>query len=178
MPHINEEQISSYLDKQLCIEETRSFEAHVGECESCRAVYEQMREVTRLFREAERFEPSPFLWNRIAADFDSKRPAALDWRASIIAGLRNYGWNRFLAAATLAIMLFVGVAIFRIDRGHIADRAALAEIDRVYRSLAAQDPDAYNPFSSGSPGELDANPFRSLRLGGGADKAPPAIPRH
>jgi anti-sigma factor RsiW len=166
MSHVNEEQISAYLDKQLSTEERIAIEAHLGDCESCRTVRDELLEVSRLFREAERFEPSSFLWNRIAADFHEEQSAAHHWKISFIAGLRKYSWNLRLASAALAVLIIAGIVIFRGDSGHVADQAALADIDRTHKTLAALDPDTYNPFSSGLPSELDANPFRSLRLSG------------
>lgn len=178
MPHFAEEQISAYLDKQLEPGEARALELHLGECEGCRATLNEMRELNSLFREAERFEPSPFLWNRIAADFDKDRSSAHPWGASILAGLRSLACKPGLAASIFAVLMVAGIAIYREVNTNITDRAALAEIDRAYQSLAAQDPDSYNPFSASSPSGLDANPFRSMRLRGRTDSEPPVPVRH
>lgn len=166
MSHINEEQISAYLDEQLSSEEKLVLEEHFRDCESCRTVRDELIEVSRLFREAERFEPSPFLWNRIAADFNKESSPTHHWITSFIAGLRKNSWNLRLASSALVVLMIVGIVIFRGNSGRIAEQAALADIDRTYQSLAALDPDTYNPFGSGLPNELDANPFRSLRLSG------------
>ena len=178
MPHFPEEQISAYLDRQLEPRETRELELHLEECESCRALFNEMRELSGLFREAERFEPSPFLWNRIAADFDKERSSARGWGAPIIACLRGFSWNPRLAASVFAVLMITGIAVYREVNTNIADRAALAEIDKAYQSLAAQNPDSYNPFSSGSPSDFDANPFRSMRMRGRMDSEPPMPERH
>ena len=60
----------------------------------------------------------------------------------------------------------------------VADRDALAQIDQINRDLAAQDPDRYNPFVSGAPGEWDANPFKSLRQNNKTYSVPPAALQH
>jgi predicted anti-sigma-YlaC factor YlaD len=164
MSHINEGQISAYLDEQLSSEEKLVLEAHFRECESCRTVRDELFEISRLFREAERFEPSPFLWNRIAADFDKESSSTHHWITSFIDGLRKNSWNLRLASAALVVVVIAGVVVFRGNSGHVAEQAALADIDRACQSLAALDPDTYNPFGSGLPRELDANPFRSVRL--------------
>jgi anti-sigma factor RsiW len=177
MPHIREEQISAYLDKQLSPEETGALELHLGECEDCRAVLGEMRELTSLFREAERFEPSPFLWNRISAGIAEDRSTAGSWKTVIFSGLHRYGWSRGMAAA-LCILMFAGIVIIREIKVNNAEQAALAEIDRAYQSLAAQNPDAYNPFSSGHKSDFNANPFRSVRMSGRTDSAPAEAPRH
>jgi hypothetical protein len=172
MPHINEDQISAYLDRQLGAKESGLVEVHLRECESCRSLFEEMREVTQLFQSAERFEPSPFLWTRIAAGFEQETLAhsrKQGWVASILAGMHRFGWNSGIAAAAFGILMFVGISIFKEPN---INPAALAEIDRVYKTLAAEDPDAFNPFSSGTASDMDANPFRSVRLSGRTNSAP------
>jgi predicted anti-sigma-YlaC factor YlaD len=167
MSHIDAEQISAYLDEQLSSKERLVLEEHFRNCESCRNVRDELSEVSRLFREAERFEPSPFLWNRIAADFNRESSSITHHGIpSFIAGLRKHGWNLRLTSAALVVLMVVGIVVFRGNSGRIAEQAALADIDRTYQSLAALDPDTYNPFGSGLARELDANPFRSLRLSG------------
>ena len=178
MPHFAEEQISAYLDKQLNAGETGALEIHLGECDRCRAVLNEMRELNGLFREAERFEPSPFLWNRIAANLNKDHASPRGWGASIIAGLRGFAWRPGMAASVFAVLMIAGIAVYREVNINNADRAALAEIDRAFQSLAAQDPDSYNPFSSESPSGFDANPFRSMRLRGRTDSGPLVPVRH
>ncbi len=180
MPHFAEEQISAYLDKQLGPNETRALELHLNECASCRTICSDMRDLTNLFRDAERLEPSPFLWSRIAAGFNNKEEhsSAHGWGASIITGLRTFAWNPGLAASVLAVLMIAGIAVYREVNTNIADRAMLAEIDRAFQSQAAQDPDSYNPFSSVSSSSSDANPFRNMRLRGRLDSEPPMPARH
>jgi anti-sigma factor RsiW len=166
MPHIKEEQISAYVDRQLGAAECRAVEAHLRECESCSALSGEMRELTLLFRDAERLEPSPFLWNRIAANISDRNCKEHGWGAAVIARLRRYAYNPGIAAAALGILMFAGIAVFRQIAIPGVDPVKLAEIDRAYQSLAAQDPDANNPFSSDSLPDIDSNPFRSVRLSG------------
>jgi len=173
MAHFEGEQISAFLDRQLAPDEMRALEAHLQQCQVCRASFEEMREMNRLFLGAERLEPSPFLWNRIAAGFEKERAPARGWRESILAGLQGLGLKPGMAAAAMGILIFAGIAVFREINVNTADRAALAEIDKARQSLAAQDPDAYNPFRFSSPRDLDANPFRSMRLSGRVHSAPP-----
>ena len=188
MQHIKEEQISAYIDNQLSADEVHVLKAHLKECEECRAVFDEMFDVTILFREAERFEPSPFLWNRLEANLNRKRFSASGWSDTIFAFLRTLSWNGGAAAAAIAILLFAGIAIFHRDSGRMADQAALAAIDQVHKSLTALSPDynpfsaispnRFNPFSSGSSSELDINPFRNLRLGSGTKSASEKILQH
>jgi anti-sigma factor RsiW len=178
MPHIKEEQISAYIDRQLTIDENSALEIHLLECSSCHALYEEMRTITQLFQGAEHFEPSAFLWNRIAADFENEHTATTKWGASILAGLRGYSRSLGMAAATVVILIISGIVLYHGNRMPIADQAALAQIDQVYRNLAAQDPDGYNPFSSGAPQEWEANPFKSMRVNGKTYSEPPVELRH
>ena len=166
MPHINEEQISAYTDGQLSSDERLALEAHFLECQNCRTVRDEFLEVSDFFRKPERFEPSPYLWNRIAADFNRAKSTNHSRIASFIPSLGRHSWNLRFVSATLAVLVVAGFVVIRWDEGRLADRAALADIDRTYRSLAALDPDTYNPFGSGMPQEMDANPFKSLRLSG------------
>jgi anti-sigma factor RsiW len=166
MAHVREEDISAYIDSQLYGGEKLELESHLRECAECRAVFEEMSEMTRLFREAERVAPSAFLWNRIEAGLAERRPARA-WGAFIPSGL--HAWGRSLGAATaaLAVCLAAGLAIMHQNARRAAERAALEIIDQTHKSLAAQDPEFYNPFSSGSLRDLEGNPFRAFRLGGG-----------
>lgn len=162
MPHIKEEQISAYIDRQLDEIESHAVEMHLRECGECRTMLSEMKELTNLFREAERFEPSPFLWNRIAANYKDKS-SIRSWKTVIIAGLGRFGWNSKFAAAALCFIMIAGIAVFREVKINTADKAALAEIDRAYKALTAQGSETYNPFSSGTPTDFDVNPFKSIR---------------
>jgi predicted anti-sigma-YlaC factor YlaD len=163
MLHIKEEQISAYLDGQLGAEDALGVEAHLNDCDHCRNLFDALSEVSGLFQKAERFEPSPFLWNRIEADFNSEKSTVYTWKDLFIAGLRKHSWNLRLASASLVVLMIAGIVVFRGNEDRRSDRAALANIDQTYRSLAALDPDNYNPFGSGLSQELETNPFKNLR---------------
>ena len=178
MPHAREEQISAYIDEQLNADEKRSIEVHLQECPSCSAIYEEMCTLTQLFQNAERFQPPAFLWNRIAADFDKEQHAPHSWVDTIKASLRVYSRSWGMAAATMVILIIAGITIYHGNRMPDADRVALAQIDKISRDLASQDPDGYNPFVSGQSGEWDANPFKSMRLKNKTFSVPPAALQH
>lgn len=168
--HIKEEDFSAYLDRQLDARQSQAVDEHLRSCEACSSLFNEMRDINRLFRESERAEPSPFLWNRIAAGFEDNQPHRR--KASIFTGFRIFGWRPTMAAAALCFLVVIGAAVYFENTRNLADKAALAEIDRTYRTLAAMDPDTYNPFNTGSPLPLDSNPFRSLRLSGRAGTPP------
>ena len=168
--HIKKEDFSAYLDRQLDARQSQAVDEHLRSCEACSSLYNEMRDITRLFRESERAEPSPFLWNRIAAGLEDSQLHR--GKTSILTGFRLFGWRPAMATAALGFLLLIGVAVYVDSTRNLADKAALAEIDRTYRTLAAKDPDTYNPFSTGSPLQFDSNPFRSLRLSGRAGTPP------
>jgi predicted anti-sigma-YlaC factor YlaD len=178
MSHIKEEQISAYIDRQLPVDENRSIEIHLLECSSCRSVYDELSTLTQLFQETERMEPPAFLWNRIAADFIKDLPATRrSWVDSIAACLRGYSRSWGVAAAA-TVILIAGIVVYQGSRIPVSDRAALAQLEQINRDLAAQDPDGYNPFISGAPGEWDANPFKSMRLNNKTFGVPPEALQH
>jgi anti-sigma factor RsiW len=166
MEHIKKEQISAYLDGQLDSREGLALETHLRDCGDCRMLRDELLEVSNLFRKAERLEPSPYLWNRIAADLNKEPTSTHSFIPSLVFGLRRHRWNFRLASATLVVVMLAGAALFIGSNSRLADRAALADIDRTYKSLATLDPETYNPFGSGLPQELEANPFKSLRRSG------------
>lgn len=177
MPHLNHELISAYVDGQLDPAETRNVELHLNECGGCCAVLAEMQELTDLFKDAEQFEPSPFLWTRIAAGFEQEKPSIPGRFAAAMANLRRLAFRPGLAAGCFALLMIAGIAVYREVNPSVTDRAALAEIDKAYQILAVQYPDSYNPFVSASSPDLEANPFRSMRLRGGNGSDPEDI-RH
>ncbi len=178
MNHISDEQLSAYIDGQLFGEEKQKAERHIQDCALCSAASSEMYEVTRLFRNAARVEPSPFVWNRIEAGLDAARPRVFGWKNSTAARLRSFSLNPSFAAAAVVFVLIAAFVLVQFGMRDFSERAALAEIDRAHRSLMAYDGDFYNPFSSGSPPELDANPFRSLRLSSTGNDSAPTAPQH
>jgi anti-sigma factor RsiW len=168
--HIKEEDFSAYIDRQLDARQSQAVDEHLQACTTCRSLLDEMRGITRLFREPERAEPSPFLWNRIAAGFDNGQPNRL--KAAGRGGFRVLGWRPAVAAAALGFLLMIGGAVYFESARNGTQRVALMEIDRTYQSMAAKDPDTYNPFSTASPLQFDSNPFRSLRLSGRAGTPP------
>lgn len=168
MVHVSEKDISAYIDRELKGREKLELEAHLRDCPECRAGFEEMSEVTRFFREAERVEPSAFLWSRIENGLaGEKAERAWVWGAPILNFLRAYSRTLGAAAAALALCLAAGLAVMHQNARRAAEEAALKIIDETHQSLAAQDPEFYNPFSSGSLRDLEGNPFRAMRLAGG-----------
>jgi len=165
MEHFKRELISPYLDDQLSSRENLALETHLRDCVDCRILRDELLEISNMFRKVERLEPSPYLWNRIAADMDKQSSSTHSFIPSLVPSLREHSWNLRLAFVTLVAVILAGAAMYIGSDNRHAGRAALADIDRTYKSLAALDPETYNPFGSGLPQELETNPFKGLRRG-------------
>ena len=96
--HLSEEQISASVDGQLEAEERRLLEAHLPGCEKCRKIFEEMSEVTRLFRHEE-LTPPPDLWRRISSKLDSPGLGSWRWRLSRTSPLFKFGITVFAKSA-------------------------------------------------------------------------------
>jgi len=163
MRHVREEQISAFIDNQVDAGEKYQIEAHLRQCPDCRARWAEMLEINRLFQEAESVLPSPYLWNRIAARMDAEKVESYGWKGIILDGLRAHGRKLGLAVGTLTLILATGIMMSHYHSRETAAEAALTLIEQTHKSLAALDPDFYNPFSAGFPGDLNSNPFTTLR---------------
>lgn len=65
--------IDDYVDGTLAEDERRRVEAHLVECERCRAMAEDFATIRRTARSLEPQVPPPHVWSRIAASVDAKR---------------------------------------------------------------------------------------------------------
>jgi len=90
-------------------------QAHVAECEQCRAKLEELKTTMNLMDAWEAPEPSPYFMTRLGARMREERDAPpAGWFAGAIAHLRAriaYGpgfHGRPLAAMALTVMLLVG----------------------------------------------------------------------
>jgi anti-sigma factor RsiW len=161
--HLSEEQISAWVDGQLAAEERRLLEAHLPGCEKCRRIFEEMSEVTRLFRHEE-LTPPPDLWRRISTKLDS--PQRASWRWGLSRGRKEIR----PAAAAILLMLAGGAWLFVRHRSEDAfRRMALQELDRVHAVLTTRHSESYNPFRTSSVADSNSNPFSSGRLSEGVN---------
>jgi anti-sigma factor RsiW len=69
------ELVTDYLDSALSPDDRARFEAHLSECEGCRAYLEQMRMTVRLVRESAQLERRPEVAGLLAAFRDFRRGA-------------------------------------------------------------------------------------------------------
>ncbi len=169
--HPQQEQISALLDRQLEAHEAVQVELHLGHCESCRQLHEELALTNRLFRELEAAQAPHYLWTRVAAELTPpsrhRRFAWLSWWSD------NEAFRRLLpAAAGVAVLVLIGgaVALFQHHSNPPAEVAVLAQIDEVHASLAARNLELYNPFHTAAQPGPDSNPFTRGRIG--ADSNP------
>ena len=156
--HLSEEQISASVDGQLEAEERRLLEAHLTGCEKCRKIFEEMSEVTRLFRDEE-LTPPAHLWGRISLKLDSPSGGSRRWRLS-------WGRKKISAAAAAILLMLAGSAwlSLRYRSEDAFRRMALQELDRVHTVLTTRHSGSYNPFRTSSVAGSNSNPFSSGRL--------------
>lgn len=90
-------------------------QAHVAECDGCRATLEELKSTLNLMDSWQAPEPSPFFMTRLSARMREEREAApVGWFSGAIARMRAsiaYGSGlhvRPLAAMALSVMLLVG----------------------------------------------------------------------
>jgi anti-sigma factor RsiW len=158
--HVSQEQISALIDKQLSSHEASAVQFHLTQCCACRALYEELSEVTELFQNADALEPSPFLWQRVAAEITPPlAPASRGWLAGF--GFHEPVW----VAAGLATVL-LGVLIFTAEFRslQLARQKALDEIENVRLAMNSSNPEINNPFRAILMANQNRNPFTMKRL--------------
>jgi anti-sigma-K factor RskA len=114
-----QELISDYIDGELELGEQVKIERHLGDCEPCRAVRDDLLQIVHFSHQLPEHSPSGALWARIQSDLKEQQPAGVWSRAGA-------WWNRIksrqfdlsipqmaAAAAALAIVISLGVIALR-----------------------------------------------------------------
>jgi anti-sigma factor RsiW len=93
--------VDDYVDGTLAGEDRARIEAHLVECDACRAMAADFREIRRTARALEPRVPPPHVWTRLSAAVASERPRTLwpAWRPHLT------GWRPLAAAATLIVLV-------------------------------------------------------------------------
>jgi negative regulator of sigma E activity len=104
-----QDRLSEYIDGLLSEGERLDVEQHIQRCGNCRALCDDLLYIRQLSRELPEYEPSPQLWERIAAAIAAETRAG-DRR--VLDGLRRW-WMRpaFAAAAAVLIAVLVGALL-------------------------------------------------------------------
>jgi anti-sigma-K factor RskA len=114
-----QELLSDYIDGELELGEQVKLERHLGDCEPCRAVRDDLLQIVHFSHQLPEHSPSGALWARIQSDIKEQQPADF-WS-------RTQGWwtrtrrrhfdlsipQMAAAAAALVIVLSIGVIVSR-----------------------------------------------------------------
>jgi Putative zinc-finger len=105
--HPNEPVLNDYVDRALDERERADIERHLDGCAACRALVEDLREITRATGTLAAIEPPAAVWRRIEQAIGQQR-ADLAASAGRSRG-RRFGWLG--AAAVLLLATFLGLRL-------------------------------------------------------------------
>jgi anti-sigma factor RsiW len=129
----DQELISDYIDGSLELGEQAQIERHLADCESCRAVRDDLLQIVHFSHQLPQHAPSGAVWSRIEADVMEERGS---WFRTVSwwAWLRTRHFNLSLPqmAATAAAVIIAVSAVVLVSRqdpaqnntGAIAPRAS------------------------------------------------------
>jgi hypothetical protein len=102
MTHLElENLISAYLEGEMDTARQAAVEAHLGGCDSCRALVEDVRGAIKLCHEAEELEPAPWLVSKILMATTGERKPS--WRERLAAFLRPTVQPRLVYTAAMTV---------------------------------------------------------------------------
>lgn len=109
-----QQRLSAYFDGELSPDWESRVATHLDECSECSAQLADFDRLANLAAKLSTLEPSPQVWAAVERNMDRPVEAPPD---------RNSSWRTaWIAAASLAAMLFIGVAVWWTVAGH--DHAA------------------------------------------------------
>ncbi|MFP5261690.1 MAG: zf-HC2 domain-containing protein [Blastocatellia bacterium] len=114
-----QELISDYIDGELELGEQAKVERHLGDCEPCRAVRDDLLQIVHFSNQLPEHAPSGALWARIRSDIEEQKPAGFWSRAGAwwaITKSRQFDLSipqMAAAAAALVIVISIGVIASR-----------------------------------------------------------------
>jgi anti-sigma-K factor RskA len=117
-----QELLSEYIDGALELGEQANIERHLGDCEPCRAVRDDLLQIVHFSQQLPMQSPSTALWPRISSDLAELQPSfwsrPLRWLVSFRTLNFNFSVPQLIAgAAALAIVVSIGVIVSRRDSG-------------------------------------------------------------
>lgn len=115
-----QELLSEYIDGALELGEQVNIERHLGDCEPCRAVRDDLLQIVHFSQQLPMQSPSTALWPRISSDLAELQPSfwarPLRWLDSFRTLNFNFSVPQLIAsAAALAIVVSIGVIASRRD---------------------------------------------------------------
>lgn len=117
-----QELLSDYIDGALELGEQVNIERHLGDCEPCRAVRDDLLQIVHFSHQLPMQSPSTALWPRISSDLAELQPGFWSRPLRWLAGFRTLHFNfsvpqLIAGAAALAIVVSIGVIVSRRDSG-------------------------------------------------------------
>ncbi len=129
--HPSELTLSDYVDRTLDRHEHAVVARHLETCEQCRALIDDLREVTRAAAALDPIVPPARVWGRIEQDI-RRNP----WRATGGGSSRSlYAWTWLAAAAVLVLAVFIGVRFAPSMNQTSADATAAVTADAIEADL-------------------------------------------
>ncbi len=114
-----QEIISDYVDGALELGEQTKIEHHLANCESCRAVRDDLLQIVHFSKQLPLYTPSSDLWSRIQSEIEAEQPKTFWARAKV-------WWNQFNArdfnltiprlaavAAAFVLVITIGAAVLK-----------------------------------------------------------------
>jgi anti-sigma factor RsiW len=155
--HIEDKEISAYVDGQLGDSKSRLVEQHLSVCPECSTSHEEMRRLTKLFQGAEMPAPSSYLWSKIVNQANTQ-PSRKSWRF-----INTFWVRRPIWAAAAAILIFMGIlGEHRIQM--LAWQHRLNGIEKTWQTLRSENIQEDNPFTLALTGDQSSKPFSAGRL--------------
>jgi anti-sigma factor RsiW len=114
--HLSAEQLSSYLDGEVSLSESREIEAHLESCARCRAQYESLdRMVANLWR-LERVAPPPVIGQEVRSQVDQPQQHPREMLRRLLAAAFGVPLQPVLRTATAMGLAFV-MSLFLVTHG-------------------------------------------------------------
>jgi hypothetical protein len=125
-----QEALSEYIDGSLELGELTNIERHLADCETCRAVRDDLLQIVHFSHQLPMHAPSSSLWSRIADDLKNESPPTF-WSRLSVWWLRLRSSNlrmtipQLAASAAAAVILMVaGTTLLRTNgQGPVVDTA-------------------------------------------------------
>ena len=115
-----QEVLSEYIDGALELGEQVNIERHLADCESCRAVRDDLLQIVHFSHQLPLQSPSPALWSRIRSDVDSLHSGVWSRQWRWLARVRGLNFNLSIpqlaaGAAALVVIVSIGAIVSQRD---------------------------------------------------------------
>ena len=123
--------LSEYIDGALELGEQVNVEQHLGDCEPCRAVRDDLLQIVHFSQQLPTQSPSTALWPRISSDLAELQPSLWSRPLRWLLGFRTLNFNfsvpqLIAGAAALAVVVSIGFVVSRPNTGPL--QSSLSEL--------------------------------------------------